>query len=203
MAFGPLTLSSDSIVYTTLVTTPSNVYVVGLAKSFASYTLHVTSLSSSNGEVVASINIPSSIAEGSSDMVVLSSDATTFKPRVVWLEAGALRSVQLIPSLTAKPTFVQGSVYRKIIDIDLQSKGHFIALKTDDTGRVLKLDAEEGLKVIYDFPDSVSACSELHLCGCSIDGLRQNLINVPSHSISVDSTGLACLTLGVYFGRSV
>ena len=136
-------------------------------------------------------------------MVVLSSDATTFKPRVVWLEAGALRSVQLIPSLTAKPTFVQGSVYRKIIDIDLQSKGHFIALKTDDTGRVLKLDAEEGLKVIYDFPDSVSACSELHLCGCSIDGLRQNLINVPSHSISVDSTGLACLTLGVYFGRSV
>jgi hypothetical protein len=116
--------------------------------------------------MVAAINIPSSITEGSSDMVVLSSDVTTFKPRVVWLEDGALHSVQLVPSLTAKPTVVQDSVYRKIIDIGLQSKGHFIALRTDDTGRVLKLDAEEGLKVIYEFPDSVSTCSELRLCGC-------------------------------------
>ena len=160
------TLPSDSIVHTTLVTTSNNVYVVSLVRSFASYALNVTSLSSSNGEEVASINIPSSISEGSSDMVVLSSDTTTFKPRVVWLEAGALRTVQLIPSLTAKPTLVRGSVYRKIIDIGLQSKGHFIALTTDDTGRVLKLDAEEGLKVIYEFPDSVGTYLELCLCGC-------------------------------------
>jgi hypothetical protein len=144
-----------------LVVTPSTIYVVGLAKSFASYTLHVTSLSSYNGEVVASVHIPSGITEESSDVVVLSSDTTTLKPRVVWLEAGALRSVQLVPSLTAKPSFVQGSIYRKIIDLGLQGKGHFVALKTDGTGRVLTLDAEKGLKSIYEFPDSVSPHPEL------------------------------------------
>ena len=166
MTLGSLTLLSDSIVYTSLVVTPSTVYVIGLAKSFASYTLHVASLSSSNGEVVASVNIPSSISEGLSDMVVLSSDTTILEPRVAWLEAGALRSVQLVPSLTVKPTFLQGSVYRKIIDIGLQSKGHFVALKEDDAGRVLKLDAEKGLKVIYEFPDSVSTYSECRLWHC-------------------------------------
>jgi ER membrane protein complex subunit 1 len=165
LTFGPLTLLSDSVTYTTLVVTPDTVYVVGLAKSFASYTLHVTSLSSSSGEVVASVDIPSSIAEGPSDMVVLSSDTSTLKPRVVWLEAGALRSVQLVPSLTAKPVFAQGSVYRKIIDVGLQSKGHFVALKTGDTGRVFTHDAEKGLKVIYEFPDSVSTYSRLRLYG--------------------------------------
>jgi hypothetical protein len=55
---------------------------------------------------------------------------------------------------------VKGSAYGKIIDIGLQSKGHFVALKTDDTGRVLKLDAgKEGLKVIWEFADSVSKCA--------------------------------------------
>lgn len=138
-------------------------YVVGLAKSFASYTLHVTSLTPSNGEVIASIDIPSSIAEGSSDILTLSSDTTALHPRVVWLEAGAIRSVQLVPKLSAKPSFVQGSVYSKIIDIGLQTKGHFVALKTDDTSRVLKLDAEKGLEMVYEFPDSVSTPTELCL----------------------------------------
>lgn len=161
LTFGTFTLLSDSVIYTKLVITPSSIYVVGLAKSFASYTLHVTTLSSSNGEVIASIDIPSSIAEGSSDMLTLSSDMTTLHPRVVWLEAGAIRSVQLVPTLSAKPSVVQGSVYSKIIDIGPQSKGHFVALKTDDASRVLKLDAETGLKVIYEFPDSVSTSREL------------------------------------------
>lgn len=149
-----------------MIITPSAVYVVGLAKSFASYTLHVTSLSPSNGEVIASTNIPSSIAEGSSDILTLSSDTTTFHPRVVWLEAGAIRSVQLVPKLSVKPSFLQGSIYSKIIDIGLQSKGHFVALKTDDASRVLKLDAEMGLEVIYEFPDSVSTPTELYLPCC-------------------------------------
>ncbi len=157
---------SDSVVYTKLVVTPSTVYVVGLARSFASYTLHVTSLSSSNGEVVASVNVPSSIAGESSDMLILSSDATTLKPRVVWLEAGGIRSIQLVPNLSAKPTSMQGPLYNKIIDIGLQSKGHFVALKTVDTCQVLMLDAEKGLKVIYEFTESVSTYPEHRLPRC-------------------------------------
>jgi hypothetical protein len=149
-----------------LVTTPSTIYAIGLSKSFASYTLHVTSLSSSTGELVASVDFPSSIAEGSLGMLTLFSDTTTLDPRVVWLEASAIRSVSLVPYLTEKPTSVKGS-YIKIIDIGLQDKGHFIALNTDDTGRVLSLDTSKtGLKVIWEFEDSVSIYLEPHLPHC-------------------------------------
>lgn len=89
-------------------------------------------------------------------MLTLFSDTTTIDPRVVWLEAGSIRSVSLIPNLTEKPTSVKGS-YNKIIDVGLQDKGHFIALNTDDSGRVLSLDTSKaGLKVIWEFEDSVS-----------------------------------------------
>ena len=150
-----------------MVITPSTVYVIGLSKSFATYILHVTSLSSSTGELVASVDFSSSIAEGSSGVLILSSDATTLDPRVVWLEAGAIRSVSLVPYLTEKPSSVKGSTYSKIVDIGLQSKGHFIALNTDDTGQIFTLDANNvGLKAIWVFADSVSVCPELHLPNC-------------------------------------
>ncbi len=99
-------------------------------------------------------------------MLTLSSDTATLDPRVVWLEAGAIHSVSLVPNLTEKPTFVKGS-YSKIIDIGLQDKGHFIALDIDDTGRLLSLDASiVGLKVIWVFEDSVSVYLEPHLPRC-------------------------------------
>jgi ER membrane protein complex subunit 1 len=96
-------------------------------------------------------------------MLTLFSD-TTLNPRVVWLEAGSIRSVSLIPYLTEKPASVKGS-FSKIIDIGLQDKGHFIALSTDDSGRVLSLD-KAGLKVIWEFEDSVSIYLEPHLPQC-------------------------------------
>jgi hypothetical protein len=161
-----------SVVYTKLVTTLSTVYVIGLSKSSASYTLHVTSLSSSTGELVASVKFPSSIAEGSSDMLTLSSDTATLDPRVVWLEAGVIHSVSLVPHLTEKPTSVKDSTHSKIIDIGLQSKGHFIALNTDDTGRVFALDANNvGLKVVWEFADS--AKSDRYSKSLYIGGLDQ------------------------------
>ena len=145
-----------SVVYVKLVTTPSTVYIVGLTKSLASKTLHISSLSISTGELVVTKNIPLSVAVGPSDLLVLSSDAAVLTPRVVWLEAGTIRSVELIPNLTEKPTSVTGSAYTRIVDIGLQSKGHFVALTVNGTGRVLKLDVDK-LKVIWDFPDSVSS----------------------------------------------
>ncbi|KAH9981995.1 hypothetical protein BJV74DRAFT_852482 [Russula compacta] len=164
-----------SVVYAKLVTTPSAVYVVGLEKSFASFTLHVTSLSSSTGELVASVTFPSSITEGPSGILALSSDSTTLNPRVVWLETGVIRSVSLVPHLTEKPTSVEGSVYTKIVDIGLQSKGHFVALKTDSTGRVLMLDADKaGLKVIWEFADSAKSdryAESLYIGGLDRAGL--------------------------------
>ena len=99
-------------------------------------------------------------------MLTLFSDTTTLDPRVVWLEAGSIRSVSLAPSLTEKPTSVKGS-YNKIIDIGLQDKGYFIALNTDDTGQVVTLDTSKaGLKVIWEFENSVSIYLEPHLPHC-------------------------------------
>jgi ER membrane protein complex subunit 1 len=140
-----------------LVTTRSTVYVVGILKSPSSQTLHVTSLSASTGEPLASVDVPSNITEGSSGILSLSSDTTTLDPRVVWLEAGTIRSLGLVPNLKEKPTSVKGPTYNKIVDVGLHGKGLFVALKTDDTGRILKLDAEKaGPKVIWEFSDSVS-----------------------------------------------
>ncbi|KAI9509927.1 DUF1620-domain-containing protein [Russula earlei] len=151
-------INTVSVNYAKLVTTPSAVYVIGLEKSFSSYTLRVTSLSSSTGEVLSSVNIPSSIVNGSSTMFTLSSDTSTVDPRVVWLEAGAIHSVSLVPSLTDRPTAIQGSGYKKMIDIGLENKGIFIALKADDTGRVFRLSTDKGiLEVIWEFADSAKS----------------------------------------------
>jgi ER membrane protein complex subunit 1 len=186
-----------------LVTTPSAVFVVGISKSLSSHTLHVTTLSVSTGELLASVDVLTSIAEGPSGVLTLSSDTTTLDPRVVWLEAGTICSLALVPNLTEKPTSVKGSAYSKIIDIGLPGKGHFVALKTDDSGRVLKLDAEKaGLKVIWEFADSVSTYSVSRLLRCPYDDLRQNQIGLQNHFILVESTGMACLISDACFGRS-
>ena len=81
-------------------------------------------------------------------------------PRVAWLEAGNIRAVALTPELKATPVSVIGAAYERVIDIGLAEKGHFVALKSDGSGRVLKLDSEKaGLKVIWEFSDSVRSVS--------------------------------------------
>ncbi|KAI9451269.1 DUF1620-domain-containing protein [Lactarius psammicola] len=163
---------SASIVYAKLVTTPSTVYVIGFTKSSAFKTLHVSSLSTSTGQQVASTNTPLSVAVGSSDVLTLSFDAATLIPRVVWLEAGTIRSVALVPDLTEKPTSVMGSAYTKIFDIGLQNKGYFVALTTNDTGRILKLDVDK-LKAIWEFTDSGKSgrhADSLYIGGLDRDG---------------------------------
>ncbi|KAI0292365.1 hypothetical protein B0F90DRAFT_1770565 [Multifurca ochricompacta] len=154
--------------------TPSVVYVVGLAKSFTSFTVHITSLSTSTGELITSVNVSSSL-EGPFGILTLSSDTTTLNPRVVWLESGTVRSVALVPNLTEKPTSLKDSTYSRIIDIGLQNKGHFVALKTDHTGHVFKLNADTAeLKVIWEFADSARSdryASSFYIGGLDRDGL--------------------------------
>ncbi|KAJ3553144.1 hypothetical protein NM688_g3770 [Phlebia brevispora] len=154
------------VIYSSVVPTPSAVYVVGLAKSFASYTLHVTALSPEDGAVLAEADVKSSIiGTGPASFLVLNrkgkdeeikdeDDAT----RVVWLEGGVIRSIALTPELKDKPVPVKGAVYEKIIDAGLCEHGMFVALKEDGSGRVIKLNQEEkGLKVIWEFADSAKA----------------------------------------------
>lgn len=129
--------------------------MVGLAKSFASYTVHVTALSTATGELITSANIPSSITNGLTDFFVISDRRhPQVQPRVVWLEAGSIRSFPLTPELKEKPMMIKGAEYKSIHDVGLYEHGLFVALKEDGTGRVVRL-GEDGLKAIWEFQESV------------------------------------------------
>lgn len=130
--------------------------MIGLAKSFASYTIHVTALSTATGELIVSANVPSSITNGLTDFFVLSHlEQRQVQPRVVWLEGGSIRSFPLTPELKEKPMMIKGSEYKKILDVGLYDYGQFVAIKEDGAGRVVRL-GEDGLKAVWEFAESVS-----------------------------------------------
>ena len=130
-------------------------YLLGLAKSLSSYTLHITSLSTDTGEAIHSGHIPSSITTGLSEAFILSDlKAPQTAPQVIWLEQGKIKALELTPELKAKPAAVKGAVYKKIADVGLSEHGQFVAIAEDGSGRVIKL-TPEGLKAIWEYTDSV------------------------------------------------
>lgn len=149
---------SSLVIYSKIVPTVSAIYVLGLTKSFASYTLHVTVLSPSDGSVLADAGVSSSIATGPESVLALSrSGEENGVVRAVWLEGGVIRSVALTPEMKDKPVAVKGAVYQEVIDTGLSDHGIFVALKEDGSGRVIKLNEDgTGLKVIWEYADSVS-----------------------------------------------
>ncbi|KAI0060106.1 DUF1620-domain-containing protein [Artomyces pyxidatus] len=147
------------VVYTKLIATDSTIYVVGLAKSFSSYTLHIAAVSTTTGELLSSAHIPSSIGGGSSDIITLAAQTDqSLPPRVAWLEGGSIHSIPLVPQLNEKPASSKGATYEKIIDVGLHKKGYFVALQSDGSSRVFRQDVEKsGLKVTWEFADSAKS----------------------------------------------
>ncbi|KAI0052505.1 DUF1620-domain-containing protein [Auriscalpium vulgare] len=163
------------VIYAKLISTETAVYVLGLTKSFASYTIHVTAVSPTTGEVLSNADIPSTILKGPSELITLTSQTDkNLYPHVVWVEAGSIRSVALVPKLNNKPTSIKGSTYDKIIDIGMHAEGYFVALQPDGSSRVIRLDAEtSGLKIVWDFADSAKAdrnTDSLYTGGVDKDG---------------------------------
>lgn len=109
------------------------IYVVGLASSFASYTVHVSVLSPTTGQVLTSSTIPSGISNGINDFLVVSDI-------VVWLESGVLKSFVLSPSLSGRPTVLKSASYEMLVDIGLGSHGMFVASRQDGTGQLLRCE---------------------------------------------------------------
>ncbi|KIK60873.1 hypothetical protein GYMLUDRAFT_96989 [Collybiopsis luxurians FD-317 M1] len=120
---------SSQVLYSTVYATGEVVYVVGLASSFATYTLHVTSLSATSGQVLASTSIPSSISSGLDDFIV-SSDS------IVWLENGVLKSFALSSSLKGKPVSIKGP-FERISDVGLGSQSMFVAVREDGSSQIV------------------------------------------------------------------
>ncbi|KAG8215379.1 hypothetical protein J3R82DRAFT_8977 [Butyriboletus roseoflavus] len=160
----------------------SAVYVAGFAKSERSYTLHVTTLDFATGEVIASVNIPVSIANALTDFLLLGpsrvgsssttstrSDANTdaFGPSLVWLSpsstasnALSLFSAPLSRSLKGKVLTIPNASYKRIQDVDLSDNGLFMAFQDNGVAEVLGYEANGSpVGVVWDFGDVTPSAS--------------------------------------------
>jgi hypothetical protein len=147
------------VIFSKIIAAPSTVYLIGITKSFASYSLRVEVLTS-DGEHLTSAEIPSSVQNGFADFITLSNHVSGFSedPRLVWIEKGAIKSVALNTDLSAKPVSLKGTAYAGLLGVGLNERGYFVALKKDGVGRVFKLDEEDekGLKQMWEFKEFVS-----------------------------------------------
>ena len=126
-----------------------------MAKSFASYTLHVTTLSPSTGQLIVSANIISSIVDPLAHFAVLTRPNST-QPQALWIEQETLRFVGLTPTLKEKGRQMQGTGYTRILDIGLNDQGHALISRKEGSSFVLKFDEVNSAKSLWEFVDSVS-----------------------------------------------
>ena len=126
-----------------------------MAKSIASYTLHVTTLSPSTGQVIISANILSSIVDPVAHFAVLTRPDAT-QPQALWIEQETLRFVGLTPTLKEKGKQLQGTGYTRILDIGLNDHGHALISRKEGSSFVLKFDEANSARSVWEFVDSVS-----------------------------------------------
>ena len=125
-------------------------YVIGMAKSIASYTLHVSTLSPSTGQVIVSANILSSIVDPLAHFAVLTRPDTTH-PQALWIEQETLRFVGLTPTLKEKGKQLKGTGYTRIMDIGLNDQGHAVISRKEGSSFVLKFDEVNSAKSAWEF----------------------------------------------------
>ncbi|KAG1717496.1 hypothetical protein EDB19DRAFT_1814298 [Suillus lakei] len=132
------------VLYSHIIADPLTVYLVGLAKSFASYTLHVTTLSATTGELIASVNILANIKTG-----------PTTTACVNWLEDGALKAAVLMPDLKGQVMGLPSVKYDSISNFGLLTNGQFLAIKEGGAAHVMHFDAQaSSLRPIWEFGDA-------------------------------------------------
>ncbi|KAG1790453.1 uncharacterized protein HD556DRAFT_1392090 [Suillus plorans] len=166
------------VLYSHIIADPSTVYLVGLAKSFASYTLHVTTLSANTGEVIASVNIPANIKDETSKFVAVSSQiGPTTTVCVNWLEDDVLKAAILTPDLKGQVMALPGVKYVRISEFGLSNNGQFLAIKEGGAAHVMHFDVQaSSLRPIWEFGDAApsQAQSDSHFVGSlSRDGQPQ------------------------------
>ncbi|KAF8512945.1 DUF1620-domain-containing protein [Hysterangium stoloniferum] len=150
---------SSSILFSKLISTVTATYVVGLTKSFRSYTLHVVVLDSSTGALISSTDLSSSI-NGPADFVTLTS-AKTPNPILAWLDEGYIKAVVLDKDLKSKIRSNRDNIYEEIKDLGVNDAGILLALKQDGTSHVLRIDQEaQGVGKIWEFSNSALATDQ-------------------------------------------
>lgn len=146
---------SSMVISSKLILTNGALYAVGVGRSVASYTLHITTFSPTTGEVIADSNIVSSIIDPLTEFITLSSSDPE-KPVALWLEQGTLRHLALTPVLKEKPRLLKGLGFAQIVDIGLNGCGHAVIARNDGSSFVIKIDEESGYpKSVWEYKDSV------------------------------------------------
>lgn len=161
------------IIYSRILVTPTTIYLVGIAKSTQSFTLHATTLSPTDGTLIASQNIISSLTALTpvSPFILLTNSNSTQGPHVLWLDSKAgLSKFNLTPNLKGEAGAWKGVKYSELVDIGLgEEHGLFIVITEDGTSKAARFGDEglAGIKSIYTFPDSVCRLSPLTISGYS------------------------------------
>jgi ER membrane protein complex subunit 1 len=160
--------SRSKVIYSRVIASKDVVFLIGMAKTMDGWTLHATALSASDGSVLATRNVPSKLQQGTKDAFFAISNSTADSHIVAWVEDGQLRFVPLKSELDIKGTYnIQGTSYKRILDVGLDKNAHIMALTEDGSGHVFKLDGE-ALRPIWQYVQSV--CGFLITQNCaSID----------------------------------
>ncbi|KAL4079874.1 hypothetical protein V8B97DRAFT_656854 [Scleroderma yunnanense] len=150
--------SGSPVVYSHILASPDAVYAVGPVKAGAIYTLHVTTLATSNGSLIASVNIPANLAHPRGDFILLAPPATTPAgevpqgPCLAWLEDASMRVAVLNSVLKGQVLIIPGINYTRIHDVGLASAGQFVAFMDVGNAHVMRYDGTS-LRAIWEFVD--------------------------------------------------
>ncbi|KIJ24147.1 hypothetical protein M422DRAFT_56525 [Sphaerobolus stellatus SS14] len=149
---------TSSVLYSKLVMTESTIYVIGLTKSFKSYTLHVVSLDATTGAQLSSTSIDSSI-NNPSEFIVLTS-AKSPNPILSWFNEGHIHTLTLNPKMKNKVVKLKDT-YREIIDTATSDAGIFVASKEDGTSHVMRITkGHDSVESIWEFENADGADSK-------------------------------------------
>lgn len=150
-------LCSSTTVFTKIVRSITALYVIGVTKSFRSYTFTVVSLDPANGEVIETVNIPSDLADLDNYRVLLgpSRGPTT----LVWLEGELVKTVTLTADLSQikKATSTKYGPYNRVLDLGVEELGYLAAIKKNGEADVYRIDRDGlGMKKVVSLVSSVS-----------------------------------------------
>ena len=150
-------LCSSTTVFTKIVRSSTALYVIGVTKSFRSYTLTVVSLNPGNGEVIETVNIPSDLADLDNYRVLLGPGRgpTT----LVWLEGESVKTVTLTADLSQikKATSTKYGPYDRVLDLGVEELGYLAAIKKNGEADIYRIDRDGlGMKKVVSLDSSVS-----------------------------------------------
>lgn len=150
-------LHSSTTLFTDIVRSSTALYVIGLTKSFRSYTLTVVSLNPENGEVIETANVPSDLAALDNHRVLLGTNRGP--ATLVWLEGESVKTVSLTADLSRfkKTASTKYGPYNRLLNLGVEEFGYLAAIKKDGETDIYKIDRDGlGMNKVAGFESSVS-----------------------------------------------